>query len=48
MPVNSNPAPIMTDTTIADKVYTEPRTMEYVLASSAMSARFHKISTIDA
>ena len=28
--VNSNPATIMTDTTIADKVYMEPLTIEYV------------------
>ncbi|MCI7705171.1 MAG: carbamoyl-phosphate synthase large subunit [Clostridiales bacterium] len=28
--VNSNPATIMTDTTIADKVYLEPLTLEYV------------------
>ncbi len=28
--VNSNPATIMTDTSIADKVYMEPLTMEYV------------------
>ena len=28
--VNSNPATIMTDTTIADKVYMEPLTVEYV------------------
>ena len=28
--VNSNPATIMTDTTIADKVYMEPLTLEYV------------------
>ena len=27
---NSNPAPIMTDTVIADKVYMEPLTLEYV------------------
>ena len=27
--VNSNPATIMTDTTIADKVYMEPLTLEY-------------------
>ncbi|MBQ6849379.1 MAG: carbamoyl-phosphate synthase large subunit, partial [Clostridia bacterium] len=27
---NSNPAPIMTDTTVADKVYMEPLTLEYV------------------
>ena len=27
---NSNPATIMTDTTIADKVYMEPQTLEYV------------------
>ena len=27
---NSNPATIMTDTTIADKVYMEPLTLEYV------------------
>ena len=30
MLVNSNPATIMTDTTIADKVYMEPLTLEYV------------------
>ena len=28
--VNSNPATIMTDTTMADKVYMEPLTLEYV------------------
>ena len=28
--VNSNPATIMTDTAIADKVYMEPLTLEYV------------------
>ncbi|MEG2083834.1 MAG: carbamoyl-phosphate synthase large subunit, partial [Oscillospiraceae bacterium] len=28
--VNSNPATIMTDTNIADKVYMEPLTLEYV------------------
>ena len=28
--VNSNPATIMTDTHIADKVYMEPLTLEYV------------------
>ena len=28
--VNSNPATIMTDTTIADKVYMEPLTLEYM------------------
>ena len=28
--INSNPATIMTDTTIADKVYMEPLTLEYV------------------
>ena len=28
--VNSNPATIMTDTTIADKVYMEPLTLEYI------------------
>ncbi len=28
--VNSNPATIMTDTTVADKVYMEPLTLEYV------------------
>ena len=28
--VNSNPATIMTDTTIADKVYMEPLTVEYL------------------
>ncbi len=28
--VNSNPATIMTDTTIADKVYMEPMTLEYI------------------
>ncbi|MDR4235535.1 carbamoyl phosphate synthase preATP-grasp domain-containing protein, partial [Priestia megaterium] len=28
--VNSNPATIMTDTMIADKVYMEPLTLEYV------------------
>lgn len=28
--VNSNPATIMTDTTIADKIYMEPLTLEYV------------------
>ena len=28
--VNSNPATIMTDTTIADKVYMEPLTVEYI------------------
>ena len=27
---NSNPATIMTDTTIADKVYKEPLTLEYI------------------
>lgn len=27
---NSNPAAIMTDTSIADKVYMEPLTLEYV------------------
>ncbi len=30
MLVNSNPATIMTDTTIADKVYMEPLTLEYI------------------
>ena len=28
--VNSNPATIMTDTAIADKVYMEPLTLEYI------------------
>ena len=28
--VNSNPATIMTDTSVADKVYMEPLTLEYV------------------
>ena len=28
--VNSNPATIMTDTSIADKVYMEPLTLEYI------------------
>ena len=28
--INSNPATIMTDTNIADKVYMEPLTLEYV------------------
>ena len=28
--VNSNPATIMTDTSIADKVYMEPLTLEYL------------------
>ena len=28
--VNSNPATIMTDTTVADKVYMEPLTLEYL------------------
>ena len=28
--INSNPATIMTDTVIADKVYMEPLTLEYV------------------
>jgi len=28
--VNSNPATIMTDTTVADKIYMEPLTLEYV------------------
>ena len=28
--VNSNPATIMTDTSIADKIYMEPLTLEYV------------------
>ena len=28
--VNSNPATIMTDTVIADKVYMEPLTLEYI------------------
>ena len=27
---NSNPATIMTDTTIADKIYMEPLTLEYI------------------
>lgn len=35
--VNSNPATIMTDTTIADKVYMEPLTLEYVAKSCVMN-----------
>ena len=35
--VNSNPATIMTDTTIADKVYMEPLTLNMWRASCAMS-----------
>ena len=35
--VNSNPATIMTDTTIADKVYMEPLTLDMLPRSSAMS-----------
>ena len=38
---NSNPATIMTDTTIADKVYMEPLTLEYI-------ARILKIERPDA
>ena len=38
--VNSNPATIMTDTTIADKVYMEPLTLEYV----ARILRFRSVS----
>ena len=37
--VNSNPATIMTDTSVADKVYMEPLTLEYVARSCARSAR---------
>ena len=38
--VNSNPATIMTDTDIADKVYMEPLTLEYVVQNHcAMNAR---------
>ena len=39
--VNSNPATIMTDTTIADKVYMEPLTLEYV-AKILRHARRHR------
>ena len=37
--VNSNPATIMTDPNIADKVYMEPLTLNTWRRSSAMSAR---------
>ncbi len=37
--VNSNPATIMTDKDIADKVYIEPLTMEVVGSSSKRSVR---------
>ena len=40
---NSNPATIMTDTSIADKVYMEPLTLEYVakiLLASSTKAHF--------
>ena len=36
---NSNPATIMTDTTIADKVYMEPLTLEYLRRLSAVNVR---------
>lgn len=36
---NSNPATIMTDTSIADKVYMEPLTLEYVAKSFATNAQ---------
>ena len=32
--INSNPATIMTDTDIADKVYMEPLNLEYVVMSA--------------
>ena len=38
--VNSNPATIMTDTTIADKVYMEPLTVDYL----AKILRFEPVS----
>ena len=34
--INSNPATIMTDTQIADKVYMEPLTLEYVARIHAL------------
>ena len=36
--VNSNPATIMTDTSIADKVYMEPLTLEYVAQDHPLRA----------
>ena len=36
---NSNPATIMTDTTIADKVYMEPLTVDYLAKILEMVAR---------
>ena len=38
--VNSNPATIMTDTTIADKVYMEPLTLEYIAKTHGTIAQF--------
>jgi carbamoyl-phosphate synthase large subunit len=37
--INSNPATIMTDTNMADKVYIEPITLEFVTALSARSVQ---------
>ena len=34
--INSNPATIMTDTNIADKIYMEPLTLEYVAKVSKL------------
>ena len=39
---NSNPATIMTDTTIADKVYMEPLTPEYHATVSYKHLRAHE------
>ena len=41
--LNSNPATIMTDTSIADKVYMEPLTLEY----AARICRFERPDAID-
>ena len=43
--VNSNPATIMTDTSIADKVYMEPLTLEYV--AKIGKAKFIEESQVD-
>ena len=40
--VNSNPATIMTDTAIADKVYMEPLTLEYVAKIIRYRARHRR------
>ena len=43
--VNSNPATIMTDTTVADKVYMEPLTLEYVAKLSTFHSQFRAVGT---